>query len=405
MSNKKSSAGNKGDNVRSDCYIELVLRNSGGIKTDLKSKVESMYGESIHELVIDMCRFFNIKNAKIKIEDYGALPFTIAARIETALKRNSPGIKKEYLLAINKKSQYKSAKQRLRRSRLYLPGNEPKYFINAGLHKPDCIILDLEDSVAPNEKDSAQLVVRNALRSVNFYGSERMVRINQLPEGLNDLKYIVPHNVHVILIPKCESANNVKRVDKEIIRILKIKNITTEIFLMPIIESALGVINSYEIASASKNICSLAIGLEDYTADIGTQRTEEGKESFYARSMVINAACAAGIQPIDTVYSDITNMEGLRESVIEAKGLGFEGKGCIHPRQVKIVHEAFAPTLQEIEKAKKIVITFEEADKKGLGVVSIGSKMIDAPVVKHAQKTIEMAIQVNLLHRNWYADN
>ncbi|MCH9028033.1 MAG: HpcH/HpaI aldolase/citrate lyase family protein [Bacteroidetes bacterium] len=405
MSNKKSSAGNKGDNVRSDCYIELVLRNSGGIKTDLKSKVESMYGESIHELVIDMCRFFNIKNAKIKIEDYGALPFTIAARIETALKRNSPGIKKEYLLAINKKSQYKSAKQRLRRSRLYLPGNEPKYFINAGLHKPDCIILDLEDSVAPNEKDSAQLVVRNALRSVNFYGSERMVRINQLPEGLNDLKYIVPHNVHVILIPKCESANNVKRVDKEIIRILKIKNITTEIFLMPIIESALGVINSYEIASASKNICSLAIGLEDYTADIGTQRTEEGKESFYARSMVINAACAAGIQPIDTVYSDITNMEGLRESVIEAKGLGFEGKGCIHPRQVKIVHEAFAPTLQEIEKAKKIVITFEEADKKGLGVVSIGSKMIDAPVVKRAQKTIEMAIQVNLLHRNWYADN
>lgn len=405
MSNKKSSAGNKGDNVRSDCYIELVLRNSGGIKTDLKSKVESMYGESIHELVIDMCRFFNIKNAKIKIEDYGALPFTIAARIETALKRNSPGIKKEYLLAINKKSQYKSAKQRLRRSRLYLPGNEPKYFINAGLHKPDCIILDLEDSVAPNEKDSAQLVVRNALRSINFYGSERMVRINQLPEGLNDLKYIVPHNVHVILIPKCESANNVKRVDKEIIRILKIKNITTEIFLMPIIESALGVINSYEIASASKNICSLAIGLEDYTADIGTQRTEEGKESFYARSMVINAACAAGIQPIDTVYSDITNMEGLRESVIEAKGLGFEGKGCIHPRQVKIVHEAFAPTLQEIEKAKKIVITFEEADKKGLGVVSIGSKMIDAPVVKRAQKTIEMAIQVNLLHRNWYADN
>lgn len=405
MSNKKSSAGNKGDNVRSDCYIELVLRNSGGIKTDLKSKVESMYGESIHELVIDMCRFFNIKNAKIKIEDYGALPFTIAARIETALKRNSPGIKKEYLSPINKKSQYKSAKQRLRRSRLYLPGNEPKYFINAGLHKPDCIILDLEDSVAPNEKDSAQLVVRNALRSVNFYGSERMVRINQLPEGLNDLKYIVPHNVHVILIPKCESADNVKRVDKEIARIMKIKNINTEIFLMPIIESALGVINSYEIASASKNICSLAIGLEDYTADIGTQRTEEGKESFYARSMVINAACAAGIQPIDTVYSDITNMEGLRENVIEAKGLGFEGKGCIHPRQVKIVHEAFAPTLQEIEKAKKIVITFEEADKKGLGVVSIGSKMIDAPVVKRAQKTIEMAIQVNLLHRNWYADN
>ena len=401
MSNKKSSAGNKGDNVRSDCYIELALRNSGGIKIDLKSKVESMYGESIHELIIDICRFFIIKNAEIKIEDYGALPFTIAARIETAIKRNSPGIKKEYLLPINKKSQYKSAIQRLRRSRLYLPGNEPKYFINAGLHKPDGIILDLEDSVAPNEKDSAQLLVRNALRSVNFYGSERMVRINQLPEGLTDLKYIVPHNVHVILIPKCEGADNVKRVDKEIGRILKIKNINTEIFLMPIIESALGVINSYEIASASKNNCCLAIGLEDYTADIGTQRTEEGKESFYARSMVINAARAAGIQPIDTVYSDINNINGLRESVLDAKALGFEGKGCIHPRQVIAVHEAFAPGKDDIENAMKIVLAFEQAKKKGLAVVSVGSKMIDAPVVKRAQKTIEIALLVNLLRRNW----
>jgi len=401
MSNKKSSAGNKGDNVRSDCYIELALRNTGGIKIDLKSKVESMYGESIQELIIDIFRFFNIKNAKIKIEDYGALPFTIAARLETAIKRNSSEIKKEYLLPINKKFQYKSAKQRLRRSRLYLPGNEPKYFINAGLHKPDGIILDLEDSVAPNEKDSAQLVVRNALRSVNFYGSERMVRINQLPEGLTDLKYIVPHNVHVILIPKCEVADNVKRVHKEIARILKIKNINTEIFLVPIIESALGVINSYEIASASKNNCCLAIGLEDYTADIGTQRTIEGKESFYARSMVVNAARAAGIQPIDTVYSDINNINGLRESVLDAKALGFEGKGCIHPRQVKVVHEAFAPGKDEIENAKKIVLVFQQAKKKGSGVVSVGSKMIDAPVVKRAQKMIEMAILNNLIPETW----
>ncbi len=170
---------------------------------------------------------------------------------------------------------------------------------------------------------------------------------------------------------------------------------------MPIIESALGVINAYEIASASKNICSLAIGLEDYTADIGTQRTEEGRESLFARNMVVNAARAAGIQPIDTVYSDVTNMEGLRESVIEAKSLGFDGKGCIHPRQIEVVHKAFAPTEQEIEKAKKIVSAFEYAGKKGLGVVSIGSKMIDLPVVKRAQKTIELAILNNLIPVAW----
>ena len=161
-----------------------------------------MYGDSIRELILEMCKFFNLKNVKIKVEDYGALPFTIAARFETAIKKALPRTKKEYLLPFSKKSTYKSTKDRLRRSRLYLPGNEPKYFVNAGLHNPDGIILDLEDSVSPTQKDAAQLVVRNALRSVDFYSSERMVRINQLPKGLDDLKFIVPHNVHVILIPK-----------------------------------------------------------------------------------------------------------------------------------------------------------------------------------------------------------
>ncbi len=170
---------------------------------------------------------------------------------------------------------------------------------------------------------------------------------------------------------------------------------------MPIIESAKGVVNSFEIAASSKNIIALAVGLEDYTADIGTQRTDEGKESFYARSQIVNAAKAARVQAIDTVYSDVTNMEGLRESVIEAKGLGFEGKGCIHPRQIKVVHEAMAPTEVDIEKAKKIVLAFDDAKAKGIGVVSIGSKMIDAPVVKRAQRTIELALLNKIIPGNW----
>jgi len=397
----KSFAGPRGESVRSDCYIELELRETGGIKLNLQSKVESMYGDSIRELILDMCKFFSLRNAKIAVEDYGALPFTIAGRFETAIKRALPRTKKEYLLPLSKKSTYKSSKDRLRRSRLYLPGNEPKYFINAGLHEPDGLILDLEDSVAPSQKDAAQLLVRNALRAVNFRTGERMVRINQLPKGLDDLKFIVPHNVHIILIPKCESADQVKQVEKEVEALKEQNNIKSEIYFMPIIESAKGVINSYEIASASKYNCALTIGLEDYTADIGTQRTEEGKESFFARSMVVNAARAAGIQPIDTVYSDVSNMAGLRESVIEAKSLGFEGKGCIHPRQVKVVHEAFAPTNEEIEKAQKIVLAFEEAEKKGFGVVSVGSKMIDPPVVKRAQKTINLALLNNRIGKDW----
>lgn len=314
----------------------------------------------------------------------------MAARFELAVKRLFPDNKKEYLLPFNKKNLYSTKKDQLRRSRLYLPGNEPKFFVNAGLHSPDGIILDLEDSVAPTEKDAAQLLVRNALRSVDFYNAERMVRINQLPKGLDDLKYIIPHNVNLILVPKCESAEQIQQLEKEVEKLKKQHKVQNPIYFMPIIESALGVIKAFEIASASTNNCALAIGLEDYTADIGTQRTNEGRESIFARQMLINAAKAAGIQAIDTVFSDVSDMEALRQSVLEAKSLGFEGKGCIHPRQIQVVHEAFAPTSEEIEKAKKIVDAFNEAEKKGLGVVSLGSKMIDPPVVKRAQRILSL---------------
>lgn len=397
----KASAGKKGDKVKSDCYFEIELTDKGGLNIDLQSKVKIMYGERIEKMIREMCSFFEIDNANILLIDRGALEYTIAARFELAVKKLFPDCKKEYLPDMIEANKYKTTKERLRRSRLYLPGNEPKFYVNAGLHKPDGIILDLEDSVAPTEKEAARLIVRNALRSNDFYGSERMVRINQLPMGLTDLEYVIPHNVHVVLVPKVEDAGQIKEVEKKILEIKAEKNIQDDIFLMPIIESSLGVIKSYEIASASEMICSLAIGLEDYTADIGVERTNEGKESIFARSMLVNAAKAAGIQAIDTVFSDISDMQALHESVIEAKSLGFEGKGCIHPRQVQVVNEAFAPNEKEIEKAKKIVIAFEEAEAKGIGVVSLGSKMIDAPVVKRAQHTIELALLNKQIPSNW----
>ena len=397
----KASAGKRGDKVRSDCYIEIELKDKGGIEIDLKSKVAPLYGKSIEELILSMCKFFRIKNASILIEDSGALPFVIMARFELAVKRIFPEINEEFLPEMIKQNSYATGRERLRRSRLYLPGNEPKFYPNAGLHEPDGIILDLEDSVAHSEKDAARLIVRNALRAIDFYGAERMVRINQLPMGIEDLKYVVPHNVNVILIPKCESADQVLAVDEEIKMLRAEFNITNPVYYMPIIESALGVIKSYEIASSNENICALAVGLEDYTADLGVERTNEGKESLFARSMVINAAKAAGIQAIDTVFSDVSDMEGLKDSVIEAKAIGFEGKGCIHPRQIKVVHQALAPTEKEIEKAKKIVTAFEEAEKKGIGVVSLGSKMIDAPIVKRAHNTIKLALLNRLIDENW----
>jgi citrate lyase subunit beta/citryl-CoA lyase len=224
-----------------------------------------------------------------------------------------------------------------------------------------------------------------------------MVRINQLPEGLNDLRYVIPHNVHVILIPKCESAAQIVEVEEEINKIEKANNLSNPVFLMPIIESALGVERAFDLALASENVVALAIGLEDYTASIGAQRTAGGNESFFARTRLVNASRAAGIQPIDSVFSDVSDEEGLRSAVRESKSLGFEGMGCIHPRQIRIIHEEFSPGREEIEHAAEIVEAYHDARKKGLGVVSLGSKMIDLPVVKRAQKTLELAKNQGLI--------
>jgi citrate lyase subunit beta/citryl-CoA lyase len=161
------------------------------------------------------------------------------------------------------------------------------------------------------------------------------------------------------------------------------------------------VVRAYPIASATDTVCALGIGLEDYTADIGAQRTNEGRESHHARCAVVNAARAAGVQPIDSVFSDVQDMESLKASCLEAKALGFDGKGCIHPRQIKVIHDAFAPTPAEIDKAKKIVLAYEQAEREGKGVVALGTKMIDPPVVKRALKTVNLAITMGLLKKDW----
>ncbi len=394
---QSAEAGRRGSDVRSDCWVKITLSDSGGIELDLMSKVESMYGEATRELVRNELDALGVKNAKVEVDDRGALPFVIVARVEAAVRRLGLEVGDGFLQDLSPGTDDTTERDRVRRSRLYLPGNEPKFMLNAGLHGPDGIILDLEDSVAPPEKDAARVIVRNALRAVDFHGAERMVRINQGDAGLTDLEFIAAHNVHVVLIPKVESAEDVRRVDECLRKAPKrrsdksTKGKVPDVFLMPIVESALGVIRAYEIATACDRVVALTIGLEDYTADIGTARTQDGRESFWARSQVVNAARAAGVQPIDSVFSDVGDMDALRESVLEAKALGFDGKGCIHPRQINVIHEAFAPTQSELEKAKRIVEAFEEAQRKGLGVVSLGRKMIDPPVVKRAQRVVELA--------------
>ncbi len=393
------TAGDNSPKSRSDCFVSLEIKNEGGIKIKLKSKVESLYGDSIRRLCKEELTFFGVKNAQLDITDTGALEFTIAARIEAAVKK-AIDTDKEFLPEILKENKYSTGKEQFRFSRLYLPGNSPKMMLNAGVHKPNGIILDLEDSVAPDKKHEARFLVRNALRSINFYGAERMVRINQLPGGLEDIKYVAPHYVNLLLIPKCETAEQIKQVDEEIEKQRKIHGFDYPIYYMPILESALGVENSFEIAKASDNVVAMAIGLEDFTADLGVKRTKEGKESLFARMRMVNACKAAGIQPIDSVFSDVGDEEGLRKTVKESKMLGFEGIGCIHPRQIAPIHESFAPEPDEIEKAMKIVEAFKDAKAKGLGVISIGTKMIDPPVVKRAEKIIYLAEELGLLSKD-----
>jgi citrate lyase subunit beta/citryl-CoA lyase len=385
-----TEAGHWGKDVRSDVHLIFEARDTGGIEISLESRVAAYYGSAILNQAREVLDELGVKHARVAIHDEGALPFVIAARIEAAVRRAG--------LALGKRSLPEqhplpgpSQKDRLRRSRLYLPGSEPKYYINAALHVPDAVILDLEDSVHRAEKDAARILVRNTLRAVDFGACERMVRINQLPLGLEDLAEVVGESPDLILIPKVERPEQVAEVDRMVGEIKVRNGIIRPIWIMPILESALGIENAAAIATASENVAALTIGLEDYTADLGVVKTAEGRESQYARSRVVNAAHAAGVQAIDSVFSDVADMEGLRRWGEASRAAGFEGMGCIHPGQIRVIHEAFAPTPVEIEKAQKIVAAFEEAQGKGLAVVSLGAKMIDPPVVQRALKLVERA--------------
>lgn len=387
---RKAEAGRQGDDIRSDLHVTVAPARSGGRSVRIQSKVDAYYGESIRSTVDALLGAFGVSSARVAIDDAGGLDWVIAARLEAALKRagyTGDGRPKQGM-----KVGAPTARDRLRRSRLYLPGNEPKFMLNAGVHRPDAVILDLEDSVHPAEKDAARLLVRNALRSLDFLGAERMVRINQLPLGLEDLDAVIPEAPDVMLIPKAETADQITTVDRHI------RNLTERrIWLMPILESALGIENAFAIAAASENVVALTIGLEDYTADLGVRKSREGTETIYARLRLVNAARAAGVQAIDSVYGDVGDMEGLEAWATRASHMGFEGMGCIHPRQIQPIHKAFAPSREEIERALKIVEAFEVAQRKGLGVVSLGTRMIDPPVVLRAQRLVAAAKRAGLI--------
>ncbi|MBN2071060.1 MAG: citrate lyase subunit gamma [Candidatus Krumholzibacteriota bacterium] len=385
------------DEKKGDLSIILKLKERGGISVNVDSTVGDLFGAKIAERVEKTLINLGVGDAEIEVADMGALDYVIQARVETAVRRLKEVEKSD--LPKNTIKYGPPVRDRLRRTRLYMPGNNPDLMRNGGLYGADCLILDLEDSVSPIEKDSARILVRNTLHTIDFGAAERIVRINPLstPYSREDLEMIVPVRPDTILIPKCETASDVADVAAIIDRIEQENGIKEKTLLMPLIETAKGILNAFEIASASDRNVALCFGAEDFTADIGVERTREGAETFVARSLLVLGAKAARVQAIDTVFSDFKDEEGLVKSTEEAMAIGFEGKGVIHPSQIDPVHRVFTPTKERIEYARKVVAAIESAREKGSGVASIGSKMVDAPIEIRARKILRLAGALGLL--------
>ncbi|MGD8440152.1 MAG: aldolase/citrate lyase family protein [Holophagae bacterium] len=390
-----ATAGPLGDDVRSDCHVAY---EPGGdpLVLEVTSKVDYLYGDAIADAVSRVADGLEVATGRITVVDRGALEWVLLARTETCLRR--AGAHGDAVLPeAHPAAGAAKVRRRLRRSRLYLPGNRPKLMLSAGLYGADGLILDLEDSVPPAEKDAARLLVRNALVALDWGASERMVRVNQGESGLDDLREIARHNPHVVLLPKVEEPDQVRGA-AALLRELVGDDAP---MLMPILESPQGIHRAFEIAAVDELVVALTLGLEDLSAELGAPRTEAGWESFTARQTTVYAARAARVQPIASVFSDLSDEAALARYVQRERGLGFDGIGCIHPRQIPVVHREMTPTDAEADKAVRIVRAARDAERRGLGAVAVGSKMVDPPVVVQAVRTVELAVAGGVLAEDW----
>lgn len=284
-------------------------------------------------------------------------------------------------------------KDRLRRSMMFVPGNNPGMIADARIYGADSIMFDLEDSVAYTEKDAARFLVYHALRTLDFGKKEVVVRINDLSSGLGvqDLEAIIPAGVHVVRLPKTDSAQDVIECEREIARIEEKNGIPVgSTGMMAAIESANGILNAREIARASSRLIGMALGAEDYVTDLKTTR-DDGTELFFARNTILHAARSAGIAALDTVFSDVNNKDGFLNEAALIKKLGFDGKSVIHPCQIQPLHQIFEPSEKDLRRAYAVMDAIKEAQRKGSGVISLNGKMIDRPIVIRAQRLISLA--------------
>ncbi len=282
---------------------------------------------------------------------------------------------------------------------MFVPGANAAMLRDAPLFGADSIMFDLEDSVSLKEKDTARALVHFALKTFDYSNVETVVRVNGLDTvGALDIEAVVLAGVNVIRLPKTEKAQDILDVEAVIERVERDNAIEMgRTKMMAAIESAEGVLNAPEIAKASSRLIGIALGAEDYVTNMKTRRYPDGQELFFARSMILHAARAAGIAAIDTVYSDVNNPEGFQKEVRLIKQLGFDGKSVINPRQIPLVNEIYSPTEKEIQNAKEVIWAIREAESKGSGVISLKGKMVDKPIVERAERVIMLAKAAGLL--------
>ncbi|HEP6857176.1 TPA: citrate (pro-3S)-lyase subunit beta [Streptococcus pyogenes] len=289
--------------------------------------------------------------------------------------------------------------ERLRRTMMFVPGANAAMLRDAPLFGADSVMFDLEDSISLKEKDTSRALVHFALKTFDYSSVETVVRVNGLDScGALDIEAVVLAGVNVIRLPKTETAQDIVDVEAVIERVERENGIEVgRTRMMAAIESAEGVLNAREIAKASKRLIGIALGAEDYVTNMKTRRYPDGQELFFARSMILHAARAAGIAAIDTVYSDVNNTEGFQNEVRMIKQLGFDGKSVINPRQIPLVNEIYTPTEKEIDHAKQVIWAIREAESKGSGVISLNGKMVDKPIVERAERVIALATAAGVL--------
>lgn len=382
----------------SDAQVAVEPATTRGIDLHIESSVLNQYGRQIKATVLDALARLGVDDAKVTVIDKGALDCTLKARVEGAVYRSwgksAAGIPWATFPLTKKIERPKPDKNRLRRTMMFMNAQKPGLIKDAYIYGVDSIMLDLEDAVAENQKDAARFSLYHALKTIDYGKTEVLVRINGLdtPHWQEDVRVCVAGGADAIRIAKCESANDVLAVEKATEAAEREFGVEVgRTLLMAALESPKGIMNAYEIAAASPRMFGIAISGGDLRKCLQTVPQKDGVDMLVSRGQVVLAARAAGVQCFDTVFTNLDDEAGFEAEVLQNKAMGFDGKSLINPKQIRFVHQVFAPTEKEIRQAEKILRVYKEQSAAGVGVFTVDGKMIDIAFIPGYQRTLKMA--------------